>query len=116
MRIVAGLETPDPGGKIRFGDDEVTDLPIEKRNVGMVFQNYALFPNMNVEQNIGYGLKVRGMEPEKRRRRLEEMLDLMKIKELRGRRIDQLSAGKNSAWPWLGPSPSALGFCCWTSR
>ena len=60
LRIIAGLESPDAPGKVFFGEDDVTDVPIEKRNVGMVFQSYALFPNMRVDENIAYGLKVHG--------------------------------------------------------
>ena len=66
LRIIAGLETPDGGGRVHFGDADVTPLPIERRNVGMVFQSYALFPNMTVAENVGYGLKVRGMEARER--------------------------------------------------
>jgi putative spermidine/putrescine transport system ATP-binding protein len=94
LRIIAGLESPDSGGKVFFGDEEVTEIPIEKRNVGMVFQSYALFPNMSVAENIAYGLKVRGSEDAKRTRRVSEMLDMMKIGELQNRRIDQLSGGQ----------------------
>jgi putative spermidine/putrescine transport system ATP-binding protein len=94
LRIIAGLETPDKGGSIYFGDDDVTDIPIEKRNVGMVFQSYALFPNMNVADNIIYGLKIRGDSHEKRTRRLGEMLTMMQIEELKDRNISQLSGGQ----------------------
>ena len=94
LRIIAGLENPDKGGSIYFGEDDVTDIPIEKRNVGMVFQSYALFPNMDVSDNIIYGLKIRGDSHEKRRRRLDEMLSMMQIEELRHRRIEQLSGGQ----------------------
>ena len=94
LRLIAGLESPDRGGRVFFGEDDVTDISIEKRNVGMVFQNYALFPNMNVEQNIVYGLKTRKLEPERRKQRLEEMLEMMKIRDLRHRHIDQLSGGQ----------------------
>ncbi|MHB9139537.1 MAG: ABC transporter ATP-binding protein, partial [Victivallaceae bacterium] len=94
LRIIAGLEFPNDGGKVFFGDEDVTDIPIEKRNVGMVFQNYALFPNMTVAENIAYGLKVRGIDAAKRIRRVSEMLDMMKIGDLRNRRIDQLSGGQ----------------------
>ena len=62
LRIIAGLEEPDKGGQIIFNDEDVSKLQIEKRNVGMVFQSYALFPNMNVKENIGYGLKVRKLD------------------------------------------------------
>ena len=94
LRIIAGLESPDPGGKVFFGEEEVTPIPIEKRNVGMVFQSYALFPNMNVAENIAYGLKVRGVSAFDRNKRIAEMLDMMKIGELRNRPIAQLSGGQ----------------------
>jgi putative spermidine/putrescine transport system ATP-binding protein len=94
LRIIAGLESTDPPGKVFFGDEEVTDVPIEKRNVGMVFQSYALFPNMNVSENIAYGLKVHGVSDPDRRKRVNEMLEMMKITDLRNRPIDQLSGGQ----------------------
>jgi putative spermidine/putrescine transport system ATP-binding protein len=94
LRIIAGLENPDPGGRVLFDDEDVTDQPIEKRNVGMVFQSYALFPNMNVEQNVAYGLKVRKTPPEELATRVGEMLDMMAIRDLKDRKIDQLSGGQ----------------------
>jgi putative spermidine/putrescine transport system ATP-binding protein len=94
LRIIAGLESPDPPGKVFFGDEDVTDIPIEKRNVGMVFQSYALFPNMNVADNIAYGLKVHGICGSDREKRVYEMFEMMKITDLRNRRIDQLSGGQ----------------------
>ena len=94
LRIIAGLESPDEGGQVLFNEDDVTAIPIEKRNVGMVFQSYALFPNMNVAENIAYGLKVRGDEPEKIKGRVDEMLAMMQIEELRHRSINQLSGGQ----------------------
>jgi putative spermidine/putrescine transport system ATP-binding protein len=94
LRIVAGLEAPDDGGKVLFDGVDVTAVPIEKRNVGMVFQSYALFPNMTVAGNIEYGLKVRGMPSADRAARLQEMLAMMRIEPLAHRRIDQLSGGQ----------------------
>ncbi|NNE24456.1 MAG: ABC transporter ATP-binding protein [Rhizobiales bacterium] len=94
LRIIAGLESPDPGGQVLFGEDDVTHLPIERRNVGMVFQSYALFPNMSVEENVAYGLTVRKMANDDKARRVGEMLDMMQIGELAERRIDQLSGGQ----------------------
>jgi putative spermidine/putrescine transport system ATP-binding protein len=94
LRIIAGLEQPDSGGEVHFDTENVTAVPIEKRNVGMVFQNYALFPNMTVAENILYGLKIRGDAPAKRARRLEEMVAMMKIGPLKDRRIHQLSGGQ----------------------
>lgn len=94
LRIIAGLESPNPGGRVEFGKDDVTDIPIEKRNVGMVFQNYALFPNLDVFGNIEYGLRVSRMPQAERHARVEEMLELMHIGPLRARKIDQLSGGQ----------------------
>ena len=94
LRIIAGLESPDAGGRVLFGTDDVTAVPIEKRNVGMVFQSYALFPNMTVAGNIEYGLKVRGMAAADRAARVREMLAMMRIEPLAQRRIDQLSGGQ----------------------
>ncbi len=94
LRMIAGLESPDHGGQVFFGDEDVTDVPIESRGVGMVFQSYALFPNMNVAGNIAYGLKVRGDDRGKQEERVNEMLDMMQIDDLKNRRIDQLSGGQ----------------------
>ena len=94
LRIIAGLESPDEGGHIFFDNEEVTHLPIEERNVGMVFQSYALFPNMSVEQNIAYGLKIRKLPTQDISTRVEKMLEMMHIEELRSRTIDQLSGGQ----------------------
>ncbi|WP_164090766.1 ATP-binding cassette domain-containing protein, partial [Stenotrophomonas maltophilia] len=58
LRIVAGLEAPDAGGTVHFGDEDVTARPIERRRVGMVFQSYALFPNLSVRGNVEYGLRI----------------------------------------------------------
>ena len=94
LRIIAGLESPDAGGRVLFEDEDVTPLPIEKRGVGMVFQSYALFPNMNVAENVGYGLRVRDTPREERDKRVAEMLELVSLSEFGARRVDQLSGGQ----------------------
>ena len=94
LRIIAGLETPDPGGKVFFDEKDVTRTPVEKRNVGIVFQSYALFPHLNVAANVAYGLRIRGESAEKLRSRVDEMLALVRLTELAERRIDQLSGGQ----------------------
>jgi putative spermidine/putrescine transport system ATP-binding protein len=94
LRIIAGLELPDPGGKVLFDGKDMTSVPIERRNVGMVFQSYALFPNMSVAENIAYGLKIRGMPKTERTARVAELVDLTNIAGLENRRIDQLSGGQ----------------------
>ncbi len=94
LRIIAGLEQPDAGGQVFFGALDVTPLPIEQRRVGMVFQSYALFPNMSVAENIAYGLKVRGMAEAEKKQRVDEMLAMMHLDSFADRRIDQLSGGQ----------------------
>ena len=94
LRIIAGLESPDAGGRVRFDDEDVTPQPIEERGVGMVFQSYALFPNMNVAENVGYGLRVRKLAAEERDRRVAEMLELVDLSGMSLRRVDQLSGGQ----------------------
>jgi putative spermidine/putrescine transport system ATP-binding protein len=94
LRIIAGLETPDAGGRVLFNGTDVTKVPIEQRQVGMVFQSYALFPNMSVAENIGYGLKVRGVAGKERAARIAELVQLTGIKGLEHRRIDALSGGQ----------------------
>ena len=94
LRIIAGLESPDTGGRVLFDADDVTALPIEKRGVGMVFQTYALFPNMDVAENVGYGLRVRDLPKPQREAQVKEMLALVDLQPLASRRVDQLSGGQ----------------------
>jgi putative spermidine/putrescine transport system ATP-binding protein len=94
LRIIAGLELPDAGGRVLFDGNDMTSVPIERRNVGMVFQSYALFPNMTVADNIGYGLKIRGVGKEERMARVAELVALTNITGLENRRISQLSGGQ----------------------
>jgi len=111
LRIVAGLEWPDAGGRVLFDGVDVTTVPIERRNVGMVFQSYALFPNMTVEENVAYGLRVRGMPADERNRRAREMLEMMQIAPLAARSIDQLSGGQRQRVALaraLAPRPRVL--------
>jgi putative spermidine/putrescine transport system ATP-binding protein len=94
LRVIAGLVDPDRGGRIAFNGEDVTTRPIEQRAVGMVFQHYALFPQMTVEANIGYGLRVRGVDREQIRRRVGEVVDLVRLTGLEQRRPAQLSGGQ----------------------
>ncbi len=94
LRLIAGLERADAGGRILFGGQEVTHRPVERRDVGMVFQSYALFPQMTVEANIGYGLRIRGVARDEIRRRVGELVDLVRLGGLEGKRPAQLSGGQ----------------------
>ncbi|OIQ24481.1 MAG: ABC transporter ATP-binding protein [Alphaproteobacteria bacterium MedPE-SWcel] len=93
LRIIAGLEPAD-AGTIRVDGQDVTDIPSVQRNIGMVFQNYALFPHMSVQQNILYGLKVRRTPEADRRRALSRVADMMGLGNLLDRRPGQLSGGQ----------------------
>jgi putative spermidine/putrescine transport system ATP-binding protein len=111
LRMIAGLEQPDPGGRIFIGDSDVTDVPTEQRGVGMVFQHYALFPNLSLADNIGYGLKVRRLEPEKRRQRVSDLLAMMHLTEFAERPVQQLSGGQKQRVALaraLAPEPRVL--------
>ena len=93
LRIVAGLLAPDAGRVILSGSD-ITDAPPEKRPLNTVFQNYALFPHMNVEKNISYGLRMRGMKKAEWRPKVEEMLRLVQLEGCEKRMPGQLSGGQ----------------------
>lgn len=94
LRIVAGLETPNASARIFFGSDDVTNVPVEKRGIGMVFQHYALFPQMSVAANIGYGLKIRGVSESERKKVVGELVDLVRLNGLEARRPTELSGGQ----------------------
>jgi putative spermidine/putrescine transport system ATP-binding protein len=93
LRMVAGFEQPTVG-TIRIAEKDVTQLRPNQRNVGMVFQSYALFPNMTVAENVGFGLKVANRPGAEIAGRVEEMLKLIKLPQLAGRYPYQLSGGQ----------------------
>ena len=93
LNLVAGFLAPDTG-TIALDGEDVTALPTYRRGIGMMFQNYALFPHMNVAANIGYGLKMRGTPKPEIRRRVAEALDLVKLAGLQERKPRQLSGGQ----------------------
>jgi putative spermidine/putrescine transport system ATP-binding protein len=93
LMVLAGFIRPD-SGTIAFGDRDVSLVPPHQRDVGMVFQNYALFPHMSVAGNIAYPLKLRGKPKDEIARRVKEALELVQLGDLGERRIDQLSGGQ----------------------
>lgn len=93
LRIIAGLELPDSGQVILEGRD-ITDWEPNKRDVNTVFQNYALFPHMNVADNVGYGLKIRKVPKAQIAERVERALRLVQLEEYKKRMPDQLSGGQ----------------------
>lgn len=93
LRIIAGLEQPDSGQVFLDGKD-VTSLEPNQRNVNTVFQNYALFPHMNVADNIGYGLKLKKISKAEISRRVKEMLELVQLPGFERRKPSELSGGQ----------------------
>jgi len=93
LRMIAGFVEPD-SGSIYFDDRRMNDVPPHKRNTGMVFQNYALWPHMTVAENVGYGLEVRGIGREERRERVEKSLTIVRMEGLGERFPHQLSGGQ----------------------
>jgi len=92
LRMIAGFERPT-AGTITMADKDITDQPPNRRNIGMVFQSYALFPNMNVVQNIGFGLKVRKQDPARIKKRVDELLELINLTGRGNRYPYELSGG-----------------------
>jgi ABC-type Fe3+/spermidine/putrescine transport system ATPase subunit len=93
LRIIAGLEQPNTGSVILHGRD-VTNLPARERGVGVIFQDYALFPKMTVEKNIGYGLRIRRRRRKEIRKTVDELLSLVQLEEHRKKYPSQLSGGQ----------------------
>ena len=91
LRVIAGLEVPD-AGQVRIGGEDVTNLPPARRGCGIVFQSYALFPNLTAEANVAYG--IRNLDGLARRTRAREMLDLVQLPECREKFPAQLSGGQ----------------------
>src|SRR3954469_22900983 len=93
LRIIAGLERPDSGRVVLHGRD-VTELPARERGVGVIFQSYALFPRMTVEENVGYGLRIRGRRRREVKEKVESLLELVHLVDQRKKLPSQLSGGQ----------------------
>lgn len=93
LTVLAGFTRPD-SGSLTFGQNEVICTPPHKRNVGMVFQNYALFPHMTVAGNVGFPLRLRGVKREEMSRRVEHALEMVRLTGYGDRHVHQLSGGQ----------------------
>ena len=93
LMMLAGFETPS-SGSIRIGGRSVHDLPPRRRNIGVVFQNYALFPHLNVGANLSFPLEVRRVDPAQRRERVRRALQLVRLEGFEDRRPGELSGGQ----------------------
>jgi multiple sugar transport system ATP-binding protein len=93
LRVLAGLEYPE-AGRVYIGEADVTDLPPRKRQISMVFQSYAVFPHLKVFDNIGFGLRMRGIDKQRIRERVERAADLVELTDFLERYPAQLSGGQ----------------------
>ena len=93
LRLIAGFEKPD-SGKILFGGQDIANLPPNKRNVNTVFQKYSLFPNMNIYENIAFGLKIKKLGADEIRDKVTWALDLVSLQGFEKRMPDSLSGGQ----------------------
>ncbi len=93
LRIIAGLEQAD-AGVLEVGGRDILDTPPHRRSVNTVFQSYALFPHLTVRENIGFGLRMRGVDPAENRRRVDETAAFIRIGDLLARSVEQLSGGQ----------------------
>ena len=110
LRILGGFETPDRG-RVILGGQDVTPLPPNKRNVNMVFQDYALFPNMTVRRNIAFGLELKGLGQNAIKARIDELASFLELTAYLDRRPDQLSGGQRQRVALaraLAPDPALL--------
>ena len=93
LRMIAGFNTIE-GGEFYFNDKLINDIPPHQRNIGMVFQNYAVFPHMSVEKNVGYGLKQRNIKNPEYTELVDEILNIVQISDLKDRMPTQMSGGQ----------------------
>lgn len=93
LRMIAGFNTIE-AGEIKFGSTVINNIPAHKRNTGMVFQNYAIFPHLSVFDNVAYGLKARGHSAKEIEQEVDEVLSLVRMKEYKDRQPSQLSGGQ----------------------
>jgi putative spermidine/putrescine transport system ATP-binding protein len=93
LRMIAGLEQPTEG-RVWLDGEDITDRPPHLRDIGMVFQTLALFPHLSVAGNVGYGMRIRGVDGGRTKARVDELLQLVSLHEMGDRRISQLSGGQ----------------------
>lgn len=93
LRMIAGFNSIE-GGQIKFDERLINDIPAHKRNIGMVFQNYAIFPHLTVRENVEYGLKLRGLDKAAIKKKVDDILKVVKIEDYQDRLPERLSGGQ----------------------
>jgi iron(III) transport system ATP-binding protein len=93
LRMIAGFNSIE-GGSIRFDDEVINEIPAHKRNIGLVFQNYAIFPHLTVRRNVEYGLQFRELSKQETAARVDEILKTVRIEEFQDRLPERLSGGQ----------------------
>jgi len=114
LRIVAGFEQPD-AGQVWLEGEDITTTPPNRRHMGMVFQAYSLFPNMSAEENVRFGLRLRGLSRAEQEQRLSELFRLIGLEDVRKRYPHQLSGGQQQRIALaraLAPRPKVLLMDC----
>ena len=111
LRTLAGF-TPASGGSIRVEGNDVLNLAPERRGMAMVFQSYALWSHMNVAQNIGYGLKLRGIPKDTIAARVAAQLTMLGLDGYQQRAVAELSGGQRQRWHWVECLPLSQKSCC----
>lgn len=125
LRMIIGFNTIE-GGEIKIDGKVINDIPTNKRNMGMVFQNYAIFPHMSVRDNVAFGLKNRKIPQAQIESQVDDILKVVKIDHLKKRMPTKLSGGQQQrvAWQgplsstrkcfsWMNPSPTWTPSCVW---
>ncbi len=110
LRIIAGLEEAE-AGRVYWEGEDITDLPPHRRRMGMVFQDYALFPHLTVAENVAFGLRMQGWSPQDRQARVREVLELVRLTGFEARRVTDLSGGEQQRVALaraLAPRPRVL--------
>ena len=115
LRMIAGFNSIE-GGSIKFDGKVINDIPAQKRNIGMVFQSYAIFPHLTGRQNVEYGLKIRKVPKEHMKERVDEILKAVKIDEYQDRLPERLSGGQQQRVALARPLSSIPRCFSWMSR
>ena len=114
LRTIWGFVTPD-SGEVFFNGKNITGLPPHKREVNTIFQRYALFPHLNVYDNIAFGMRLKKKSEREVKETVQRMLSMVNLTGFSHRGVGQLSGDSSSGWPSPGLWPTSPRSCCWTS-